>query len=136
MQKINLIPPIVLEILKFKNAAIWLAKSIFAFNLRTRFFPDLRFYRIIKVIMVHDLNPKILHINRLFLLQNPKETHSFGVFWGIILKNEIFSHKSDSVSFLPLQHTNFMRSFRKILSRFGKNKFTYWHTDKLTVVKS
>ena len=59
---------------------------------------------------MHDLNSKILHINRLFLLQNPKETPSFGVFLGIILKNEIFSQKSDSVSFLPLKHTNFMRS--------------------------
>ena len=32
MHKINLIIPIVFEILKLKNPAIWLAKSIFAFN--------------------------------------------------------------------------------------------------------
>ena len=32
MQKIDVIPPIVFEILKFKNPALWLVKSIFAFN--------------------------------------------------------------------------------------------------------
>ena len=32
MQKINFITPIVFEILKLKNPAIWLAKSIFAFD--------------------------------------------------------------------------------------------------------
>ena len=41
--KINFIPPIVFEILKFKNPAIRMAESIFAFNSRTRFFPDIRF---------------------------------------------------------------------------------------------
>ena len=43
MWKTNFITPIVFEILKFKNPAIWLADSIFAFNSRTRFFPDMRF---------------------------------------------------------------------------------------------
>ena len=32
MHKINIIIPIVFEVLKFKNLAIWLAESIFAFN--------------------------------------------------------------------------------------------------------
>ena len=32
MQKINFITPIVFEILKLKNPAIWLTKSIFTFN--------------------------------------------------------------------------------------------------------
>ena len=32
MPKINFITPIVFEILKFKNLAIWFAKSIFVFN--------------------------------------------------------------------------------------------------------
>ena len=31
------------EILKLRNPAIWLAESNFAFNSRTRFFPDMRF---------------------------------------------------------------------------------------------
>ena len=42
-KKIHFIPPVVFEILKFKNPEIWLAKSIFAFNSRTRFFPDMLF---------------------------------------------------------------------------------------------
>ena len=44
VQKINYIPPIFFEILKFKNSATRLAKSIFAFNWRTRF-PDMRFQK-------------------------------------------------------------------------------------------
>ena len=32
MQKINFITPIVFEISKLKNPAVWLAKSIYAFN--------------------------------------------------------------------------------------------------------
>ena len=32
MQKINFVSPIVFEILKLKNRAIWLAESIFAFS--------------------------------------------------------------------------------------------------------
>ena len=73
-KKINFILPTVFEILNFKNLAIWLAKSIFAFNLinsRTRFSQTCGCNRILKVIMVHDLNPKNLHINDHFL-QNPK----------------------------------------------------------------
>ena len=53
----------------------------------------------------------------------------FGVFLGIILKT------SDSVSFLPLRHPNFMRSFREILwSVLKKNAFTYWHTDSDEII--
>ena len=40
----NIIPQIVFEILKFKkNPAIWLVESILAYNLRTRFSPDMQF---------------------------------------------------------------------------------------------
>ena len=48
------------------------------------------FNRIIKIIMVHDLNPKNLHINGLFsFLQNPKNC-IFGFFSGIIPKIRFF----------------------------------------------
>ena len=42
-KKINFISQLVFEILKFRNPPIWLAESIFAFNLRTRLFPDMQF---------------------------------------------------------------------------------------------
>ena len=45
MEKINFILPIVFEILKFKNPAIWLAESIFAFKLRARFSSDMQFWQ-------------------------------------------------------------------------------------------
>ena len=78
------------------------------------------FNRIIKVIIVHDLDPKNLHRKWFFLL---------GVF-GHYLQNDIFSQKPGSISFLPLKHTNFMKSFRKFLwAVFGENAFTNWHTD-------
>ena len=63
MLKLNFMPPIVFEILKFQNPAILLAGSIFAYNLRIRFFQRYGFNRVTKVIMVHDLNPNYLHIN-------------------------------------------------------------------------
>ena len=43
MQKINFILPIDYDILKFKNLAIGLVESIFAFNSINRFFTDMRF---------------------------------------------------------------------------------------------
>ena len=80
------------------------------------------FNRIINVTMVHDLNPKNLHINGLFFLQNPKSPFLGGAF-GRYPQIEIFSQKSGSVRFLLLRHSNFMRYFRKI--RFGEHTFTY-----------
>ena len=47
------------------------------------------FNRIIKVIIVHDLNPKNLHINKLFFLQNPKNP-IYRVFLGIIQEWDFF----------------------------------------------
>ena len=47
-KKIHFIPPIVFEIFKFKKPEIWLAKSILAFNSRTRFFPDMLWFKPIK----------------------------------------------------------------------------------------
>ena len=99
------------------------------------------FNRIIKVIMVHDLNPKHLHINGLFFSAKSKKSYLWGVF-GHYPQHEIFSQKSCSVSFLPLRHPNFKRSFRKILyavlekTLLPSDILTYWYTDILTVVKS
>ena len=80
------------------------------------------FNRIINVTMVHDLNPKNLHITGLFFLQNPKSPFLGGAF-GRYPQIEIFSQKSGSVRFLLLRHSNFIRYFRKI--RFGEHTFTY-----------
>ena len=76
--------------------------------------------------MVHDLNPKNLHINGVTFLQNP-ENPIFRVLLGIIPKM-----KSGSISFSHDRHPNFMRSFRKILYAILEKKFlptdvlTYW----------
>ena len=64
--------------------------------------------------MVHGLNPKNLNINTLLFLQNPKNP-ILGEVFGHYPKNEHFSQKSGSASFLPLRHLNFMTSFRKII---------------------
>ena len=40
MQKMNIIPHIVIEML---NPAVWFVESILAYNLRSRFFPDMPF---------------------------------------------------------------------------------------------
>ena len=69
--------------------------------------------------MEHDLNPKNLQINRIFFLQNLKKP-IFEELLGITPKN--VSQKSGSVSFLPLRHPNFMKSFRKIISAVLENK--------------
>ena len=104
MQKINFITPIVFEILKLKNPAIWLVESIFCILTRQ---PDFSqtcgFNRIIKVIMVHELNLKNLHINWLFFR-----------FFEHYFQKENFSKKPGSISFLLLKHPIFMRSSRKI----------------------
>ena len=68
------------------------------------------FNRIIKVIIVHDLNPKKSTHFFFFFLQNPKNP-----IFGHYPQNEIFSQKCSSVSFLCLRYPNFMRNFRKIL---------------------
>ena len=55
--------------------------------------------------MVHDLNPKNLHINGnffffFFFLQNPKNP-IFGVFWGIIPKMRLFPKNPAPSVFYP-----------------------------------
>ena len=116
MQKINFILPTISEILNTKNPAIWLAKCIFAFNWRTRFFMACSFNRIIKVIMVHNLNPKNLYTNGLLFpsLQNQNNSIFCSVF-GQYPKNYICSQIIWPCHFLHLRHPDFMRSFWKIL---------------------
>ena len=59
------------------------------------------FNRIIKVIMVHDLNPNNLHISELFFLQDPKNT-ILGRFLGIIPKTR-FVPKIQLTQFFTLK---------------------------------
>ena len=76
-----------------------MAESIFAFNLRTRFLPDIWFQQNHKGHYGAWFKPK-------------KSTHQ----WTKALSPKwVFSQKCSSVNFLPLRHPNFMRSFRKIL---------------------
>ena len=89
MQKINFIPLAVFEISKFKNRTIWLANSIFAFNSRTRFFLDIRFY------------PTNLHINGLFFFAKSKKLYFGGCFEA--LSKIFFPPKFGSVSFFTLK---------------------------------
>ena len=122
MQKINFITPIVFEILKLKNPAIWLVESIFCILTRQ---PDFSqtcgFNRIIKVIMVHELNLKNLHINWLFLR----------VFEHYFQK-ENFSKKPGSISFLLLKHPSSWEVLEKSNEPFWRKLYyhlPYWHTD-------
>ena len=106
-KKIHFIPPIVFEIFKFKKPEIWLAKSILAFNSRTRFFPDMLWFKPIK-----------FTYQQIFFLKFLRGKKKKKRFWGVLgnyLQNEIFFQKSGSVSFLSLMQPNFMRSFRKFL---------------------
>ena len=93
------------------------------------------FNRIIMIIMVHDLNPKNLHINRLLSVKSKRPC--FLVVFGHYPQNETFPKKSGSVSFLPLRQPNLrqpnkMRSFRKVWwvvlkkMRLPTGILTYW----------
>ena len=76
---------------------------------------------------MHDLNPKNLHMNGLIFLQN-KKPPIFRVLLGIIPKLRFFP-KNLAVIFLVVRHSNFMRSFRKILwAVLEKTRYllTYW----------
>ena len=90
MQKINFMPPIIFEMLKFKNAAIWLAKSVFAFNSRTRFFPEMRFQQ--------------GHFSAWFKSKKSTDQWSvsiFGVFWPITPKWDFFPQNPTVLAFYP-----------------------------------
>ena len=121
-QKIHFINSTVFEILKFKNSAIWLAKSIFAFANKTwestwewNFYQTCAFNRIIKVIRLHDLGQKNLCINELFFFFcKILKTLFLGYFWALS-PNWDFPPKIQLYQFLSLRHRKFMRSFNKIL---------------------
>ena len=106
-------------------------KSIFAFNLRNRFFPDMLFLQNHKGHYGAWFKPKKFTHQWTIFLENSKKPY-FGGVLGHSPKNKIFSKKSHSISFLPLRHPNFMRSFRKILwAVLGKtclpaDILTYW----------
>ena len=107
-----------------------MAESIFAFNLRRRFFLDMRFQQSHKGHYGAWFKPiKSIHQWHIFLRKIQKSLFS-GSF-GQCSQNEIFSQKSGSVSFLPSRHRN-IRSFRKILwavlekTRLVTDKLTYW----------
>ena len=133
MYKINFIPPLVFEIWKFKNPAIWLVKSIFAFNSKHIFSQTCNFNRIVKVIMVHYLKTKNLQNNGHFFAKIQKNP-----FWALSSKWDFFQ-KPGSVRFLKLRHFNFIWSFTKSMwPVLGKRVYllTYWHNDSGEIIGS
>ena len=96
------------------------------------------FNRIIKVIMVHDLNPKNLHIyenlhiNGLFFCKIQK-TLFLGCFWALSLKWDFFSKNLEPVYYPYGTQTSWEVS-EKSYELFWRNTFTYWETDILTVI--
>ena len=104
-----------------QNPVIKLAKSIFAYNSRTQFFPDIQFSQNHKDNYSALFKPKKsthqwISFNKIFIINwNPKKPY-FGVILGPYPQNVIFSKKSSFVNFLPLRHPNFIRIFRKISS--------------------
>ena len=111
----NFITPIDFEMLKFKNPAIWLAKSIFVFNSRTTFFFDMQFQQNDKGNYGQWFKPKKpTHPWAFFLFAKSKQSYFRGVFWH-------YPQKSGSI-----------RSVRKILrDAFEKMHLptiilTYW----------
>ena len=134
MQKINFIPPIVFEILKFKNPAIWLGECIFTCYSRARFFAEMRFNKIIKIIMVHDLNPKNIYISGLFFFfffAKFKKTYFESVF-GIIPKINFFPKNPAPADFYPLGTLTLWEVSEKSYEPFWRKRvwvLTYQYTD-------
>ena len=117
---------------KFRNPAIDWPKAFLHLTRGPYFSQTCGFNRIIKVIKVHDLNPK-KYTHRWTIFFWEKKKHIFWVILGIIPRMK-YSPKSSSVSFLSLRHPNFMRSSENPTSRFGENTFTYWHTDSGEII--
>ena len=107
----------------------WL--GVFLHLIRDPDFSEL--YKIIKVIMLRDLNPRNLHINGLYFCKIPK-TYFWSVF-GHYPQCEIFSQKSSSVCSLAVSSPNFKKSFRITLwavlqkTCLPIDLLTCWHTD-------
>ena len=112
------ITPIVFEILKFKNLAIWLAESIFAFTSRTLFFQNMQFQQNHIGHYGASFKPKKSTHQWIFFPAKSKKTY-FGGVLGHYTQNVIVSEKSGSVSFLLTQPI-FVRS--KITFRTSSNK--------------
>ena len=98
MQKINVTPSIIFEILKILQSD-W-PRAFLHLTQEPDFSQTCDLNRIIKVIMVHDLNPKNLHNNGLFFLQNPKNP-IFEAFLGIIPKMRFFPQNPAPSVFYP-----------------------------------
>ena len=104
----------------------------------TDFSKTCSFNRITKVIMVHDLNSKNTHISRLSFFAKSKRLYFWDVF-GHYPQNDIFHKKSVSIRFLLLRHLTSWEVSEKPYEPFWRKRIyllTYWHTDKLIVVKS
>ena len=118
----NYIYPIVFEILKFKFDRL----TAFLHLTGESYFSQISgFNKIIKVIMVHDLNPNNLHINGLVFFCKIQKTLFFGIF-GHYPKSEIFSKK------IWLRQFFTFKGILYLINCFGENAFTYWPTDLLT----
>ena len=103
-----------------KNPAIWLAKSIFVFNPRTRLFPNYGAW----------YKPKKSRHQWTFFCKIQK-TLSLGCFWALSPKWDFFP-KLQLRQFLPLRHSKVTRSFRKIQwailekKRLPTDILTFW----------
>ena len=176
MHKINFIPPLVFEILKFQKS-LWacvampdhtqlnlhdqfitlidmklhaknqlctsnnfwdinvekscnlIGREHFCIYFENQIFP--KHAEIMVIIMAYDLNPRNLQYFYTIFFCKIQKTLVLGCFWVLSLKRDFFQ-KSDSVTFLPLRHPNFMRSFRKILRAVMEKTclttdiLTYW----------
>ena len=94
--------------------------------------PDLQtcsFNRIIKVIMMHNLNPK--HINGLFFCKFQKIL-VLGCFWELSPRWDFYP-KIRLRQFFTLKAPWLHKKFQKnSMSCFWENALTYWHFDMLT----
>ena len=87
------------------------------------------FNRIMKVIMVHDLNPKNLSINRLFFFLQNLKNPIFGVYLGIIPKIRFFHKNLAPSNFYPLGTITPWEVSEKSYELFWRKRIyllTYW----------
>ena len=129
MQKINFISPIVFEMLKLKNPAIWLAESIFALNSRTRFFADRQFQQNHKSSYDAWFEPKkSTHQWTIFLLN--KKNPILGVFLDIIPKMRFFTKNPALSVFYPWGTLTSWEVSEKSYEPFWRKLIyllTYWY---------
>ena len=75
--------------------------------------------------MMHDLNPKNLHISGLFSFFAKSKKTCLGVFLGIIPKIRFFPKNSAPSVFYPSGNQLHEKFQKNPMSRFGENAFTY-----------